>query len=96
MVVAPDLGRSSSWPALPSSTSGISSRYKIDWFYGRVFGQFALQSPQMLSSMRILPPWADFYSGKLDDASPAHGDGMAAMVKDDLDMLHRYDRECPR
>ncbi|HOX70102.1 MAG: DUF885 domain-containing protein [Dokdonella sp.] len=66
---------------------------KIDWFYGRVFGQFALQSPQMLSSMRILPPWADFYSDKLDDASPQHADEMAAMVKADLDMLHRYDRD---
>jgi uncharacterized protein (DUF885 family) len=66
--------------------------YKIDWFYGRVFGQFALQSPQMLSSMRILPPWADFYSDKLDDASIAHSEEMASMVKDDLDMLHRYDR----
>jgi uncharacterized protein (DUF885 family) len=67
--------------------------YKIDWFYGRVFGQFALQSPQMLSSMRILPPWADFYSDKLDDASIAHSDEMEAMVKADLDMLHRYDRD---
>ena len=67
--------------------------YKIDWFYGRTFLQFALQSPQMLSSMRILPPWADFYSDKLDDASPAHADDMAVMVKDDLDMLHRYDRD---
>jgi uncharacterized protein (DUF885 family) len=66
--------------------------YKIDWFYGRVFGQFALQSPQMLSSMRILPPWADFYSDKLDDASIAHSDEMETMVKADLDMLHRYDR----
>ena len=67
--------------------------YKIDWFYGRVFGQFALQSPEMLSGMRILPPWADFYSDKLDDASPEHSDRMSALVKDDLDMLHRYDRE---
>lgn len=67
--------------------------YKVDWFYGRVFLQFALQSPQMLSSMRILPPWADFYSDKLDDASPKHGDEMSALVKDDLDMLHRYDRD---
>ena len=55
--------------------------YKIDWFYGRVFAQFALQSPEMLSGMRILPSWADFYSDDLDDASPAHGDEMAAMVK---------------
>ena len=67
--------------------------YKIDWFYGRVFGQFALQSPEMLSGMRILPPWADFYSDKLDDASPEHDDQMSALVKDDLAMLHRYDRE---
>ena len=67
--------------------------YKIDWFYGRVFAQFALQSPQMLSSMRILPPWADFYSDKLDDASPKRSDEMMALVNDDLDMLHRYDRE---
>ena len=47
----------------------------------------------MLSSMRVLPPWADFYSDKLNDASPAHAERMAAMVKDDLDMLHRYDRD---
>lgn len=67
--------------------------YKIDWFYGRTFMQFALQSPQMLSSMRILPPWADFYSDKLDDASPEQGDEMTALVEDDLDMLHRYDRD---
>ena len=67
--------------------------YKIDWFYGRVFGQFALESPEMLSGMRILPPWADFYSDKLDDASPAQSDRMSALVKDDLDMLRRYDRE---
>jgi len=66
--------------------------YKIDWFYGRVFGQFALQSPELLSNMRILPPWADFYSDKLDDASPAHEAAMAEMIKQDVDTLHRYDR----
>lgn len=65
---------------------------KIDWFYGRVFGQFAMQSPQMLSSMRILPPWLDFYSDKLDDASPARGDELAAKIKGDLDTLRTYDR----
>ena len=66
---------------------------KIDWFYARVFGQFALESPQMLSSMRILPPWADFYSDDLDDASPQHDEAMATMVREDLEMLRRYDRE---
>lgn len=66
--------------------------YKIDWFYSRVFGQFALQSPEMLSSMRILPAWADFYGSKLDDASPAHEDEQAAMLKANVETLHRYDR----
>jgi uncharacterized protein (DUF885 family) len=65
---------------------------KIDWFYGRVFGQFALQSPELLSNMRILPPWLDFYSDKLDDASPAHDAAMAEMIRDDVATLHRYDR----
>ena len=66
---------------------------KIDWFYGRVFGEFALQSPEMLSNMRILPGWLDFYSDDLDDASPAHEAAMAAMIKRDADTLHRYDRD---
>ncbi|MEO5626796.1 MAG: DUF885 domain-containing protein, partial [Dokdonella sp.] len=66
--------------------------YSISLFYARVFGQFALQSPELLSSMRILPPWADFYSGKLDDASPEHEAAKADMVRADVDMLHRYDR----
>jgi uncharacterized protein (DUF885 family) len=66
--------------------------YSIDWYYGRVFGQFALQSPEMLSSMRILPAWADFYSSKLDDASPSHEAAMAEQVRNDVDVLHRYDR----
>ena len=66
--------------------------YKIDWFYGRVFAQFALQSPELLSNMRILPPWLDFYSDDLDDASPAHEAEMADMIKRDVETLHRYDR----
>ena len=65
---------------------------KIDWFYGRVFAEFALQSPELLSNMRILPPWADFYSDDLDDASPAHEAELAEMTKGDVDTLHRYDR----
>jgi len=66
----------------------------IAWFMllFRVFGEFALQSPEMLSNMRILPPWLDFYSDKFDDASPAHEAEMAQMVKGDVEVLHRYDR----
>lgn len=66
--------------------------FSIDLFYGRIFAQFALQSPQMLSSMRILPPWADFYSGKLDDASLAQEDAMSKLARDGLGTLRRYDR----
>ena len=67
--------------------------YSIDWFYGRVFAQFALQSPELLSNLRVLPSWADFYSSKFDDASPAHEAEMAEMVRKDVETLHRYDRD---
>lgn len=66
--------------------------YSIDLFYGRVFAKFALQSPELLSSMRILPPWADFYSDDLDDASPQRADEMAALLRGNVETLHRYDR----
>ena len=65
---------------------------RIDWFYGRVFGEFALQSPELLSTLRILPPALDFYSNKLDDASPAHEAKLAELVKDNYATLQRYDR----
>jgi uncharacterized protein (DUF885 family) len=47
----------------------------------------------MLSSMRILPGWADFYSAKLDDASPAHEQKALELVKNSLATLKQYDRE---
>jgi uncharacterized protein (DUF885 family) len=65
---------------------------KIDWFYGRVFAAFAADSPEMLSSLRILPSWADFYSDDLDDASIKQADASFALLKDGLDTLKRYDR----
>lgn len=64
---------------------------KIDWFYTRTFAKFAVDSPEMLSSMRILPGWMDFYGNKLDDASPAHDQKMADMIRGELDTLHSYD-----
>lgn len=65
---------------------------KIDWFYDRIFAKYALQSPEMLSSMRILPSWLDFYSGKLDDASPAQEARMSDIGRKGLETLHTYDR----
>jgi uncharacterized protein (DUF885 family) len=66
--------------------------YKIDWFYTRVFGQFAVRSPEMMSSLRVLPPWMDFYSNKLDDASPKHDEDLAKIVHGAHDTLMEYDR----
>jgi len=66
--------------------------YKVDWFYTRVFGQFAVQSPEMMSSLRVLPSWMDFYSSKLDDASPKHDEDLAKVFHDAHDTLMKYDR----
>ncbi len=66
---------------------------KIEWFYARTFAQFALQSPMMLSSMRILPAWMDFYSDDIDDMSPAHQVEMSAKMADELAVLRSYDRD---
>jgi uncharacterized protein (DUF885 family) len=65
---------------------------KIDWFYGRVFAKFALESPEMLSDMRIVPPWLDFYGNDLDDASPAGVQRAYDLTKESHDMLLSYDR----
>ena len=64
----------------------------INLFYGKVFAKFALRSPEMLSYMRILPAWMDFYSDDLADASLAEEELGAAMVKENLETLRRYDR----
>lgn len=65
---------------------------KIDWFYTQVFAEYALDDPELLSNMRILPAWLDFYSDDLTDISLAHQEKQARKVNDDLAMLHRYDR----
>ena len=67
----------------------------IDAFYVRMFAKFALERPEMLSGLRVLPAWAaraDFYSAKLDDASPDQDARDALAVADNLATLRRYDR----
>ena len=64
----------------------------IDWFYFRTFAQFALEQPQLLSSLRILPPVLNIWNGDLDDASPAAQERAAVQLRAALDTLHRYDR----
>ena len=65
----------------------------IDWFYGRTMAQFMVKSPMMLSSMRILPSWADFYSDDLDAMSPAREPEMATKLASELAVLRSYDRD---
>lgn len=61
-------------------------------FYERVFAEFALESPQIVSSLGILPPSIDWLSDELDDYSIAKGDEQMAKLKEDLATLRRYDR----
>ncbi len=65
---------------------------KIDWFFERVFIEYAVDNPEMLSGMRMLPPWMDWYSDDLADASLAAEDRMRAKLGADLATLRSYDR----
>lgn len=67
--------------------------WSLDTFYQRAFLQYAIDDPQMLSSMRILPSWLDWYSDELTDVSLARGDRMRQKLHDDLATLRSYDRE---
>ncbi len=67
--------------------------FSIAVFYERIFIEFALEDPQMLTSMRLLEQIGlDFHNDDLTDASPAFAQKMAQMARDDLAMLHQYDR----
>jgi len=65
---------------------------KIDWFFERVFAEYAVKNPEMLSGMRMLPPWLDWFSDDLADASLAAEEEMAQKLRDDLATLRAYDR----
>jgi len=65
---------------------------KIDWFFERVFAEYALQDPELLSSLRMLPSWLDWYSDDLTDASLEHEDKLRAKLRNDLATLRSYDR----
>jgi uncharacterized protein (DUF885 family) len=65
---------------------------KIDWFFERVFVEYAVKNPEMLSGMRMLPPWMDWYSDDLAEASLKAEDEMRAKLSGDLATLRDYDR----
>ncbi len=64
----------------------------INWFYTRVFARFALDNPELLTSLRLLEPVGiRGHNGKLTDASQAHELAAAAQLGDDLATLRSYD-----
>jgi uncharacterized protein (DUF885 family) len=64
----------------------------IEWFYARVFLQFALEDPELLTQLRILESAGiRSHNAKLTDASSAQDDRRFALSKDALATLHRYD-----
>jgi uncharacterized protein (DUF885 family) len=65
---------------------------KPDWFYNRVFVVYGIQDPQMLSSMRMLPSWMDWYSDDLTDQSLAQEKKLQDKLRNDLATLRQYDR----
>lgn len=63
-------------------------------FYERVFLEFGLQSPELLSQLRILEGFGiRGHNAELDDRSQASGDKQFAKLKTDLATLRSYDRE---
>jgi uncharacterized protein (DUF885 family) len=65
----------------------------IGAFFERVFIQYALDDPEMLSSLGILRPLGlTYYEDDLTDASPNHERAVSDKLIGDLATLRRYDR----
>lgn len=66
---------------------------RIGWLYERIFMQYALDDPELLSSMRVLPSWLDFHSDDLTDVSMQRGERLMDKLERDLAALRSYDRQ---
>ena len=82
---------------LAATALGLHTAYgkplKIGWFYERVFIEYAVDDPEMLTSLGMLPSWLDWYSDDLTDRSMAREREMQAKLRGDLATLREYDRE---
>ena len=66
--------------------------WSINHFYSRVLLEFALESPMLLSQIRILEPMGlDFHSDDLDDASVEAQQKFFERARRNLGILHSYD-----
>jgi len=67
---------------------------KLDWFLGREFLQFAMESPETLSSLRMLEQFGiKGHQDELDDESMAAGDRMLGRLREAHKTLLSYEDE---
>ena len=67
--------------------------FSLNHFYERVFIEFALEDPELLSRLRILEPMGlRFHNDDLTDVSPEQSHRLLAIAKRNLEMLQEYDR----
>lgn len=66
----------------------------IDWFYQRVFFQFAIGQPQMLTNMRLFEQFGiTGHNAKLNDFSVESNRRDLDFIRDQYDVFKRYDRD---
>jgi uncharacterized protein (DUF885 family) len=67
--------------------------FSIGLYYNRVFAQFALDNPELLTSMRLLDQFGiDFHADDLADASLAEEERQREKLRKDYATFQRYDR----
>jgi uncharacterized protein (DUF885 family) len=65
----------------------------INLYYNRVFAQFALDNPELLSSMRLLDQYGiDFHADELADASLAAEERQREKLRKNYETFKSYDR----
>jgi uncharacterized protein (DUF885 family) len=66
--------------------------FKVGIFYELAFFKLVVDDPETLSSLRVLPPSLDWYNDELTEATPARQIKRAEQARQNLEMLHGYDR----
>lgn len=68
--------------------------YPIRFFYERIFLEFALDSPELLSNLHFLEQFGiTGHNGKLDDASEEESTRQFERLRKNVDMLHSYNTD---
>ncbi len=67
--------------------------WSVEHFYGRTFLKAGLDSPMLMSQLRVVPSRLDFYSHRLDDRSVEFRQEQARWLERQLAILRSYDRD---